>query len=373
MEDSLREIYKDIGGGGAFSGPHKIQEALKKKGIQLSLFKIKKWLQQEDSYSLFRPYRKPQNYPRIVVSGMNRLWDSDLMDMQSLAKYNNGVKYLMVCIDVFSRFVRLRPLKDKKADSCTEALESILLEGHTPKLLRTDKGQEYCSNLMKKLYKEHNIHHYTAQNTSKANYSERVIRTLKNLIFRYLEFHNTNTYIDKLQLFVKTYNHNVHSSLGMAPADVNETNQAALSWSIYWPKKEAKVLKKPSRPLKKQKSVIRYKFKIGQIVRMLSIKGAFFKESTRNMWTGELFKVKSRFKRQGLETYKLTDLDGLETIVGTFSRYELQKVDVTPDKVYKIEKILKTKKVKGKKKYLVKWLDYGKAYQSWIDEDDMEK
>ena len=380
MEDSLRDVYKKIGGAGAFSGPHKIQEALKAKGIDLSIYKIKRWLQSEDSYSLFRPYRKPQTYPRIVVSGMNRMWDSDLMDMQSLTKHNDGVKYLMVCIDVFSRFLRVRALKDKKAGSCTEALESILLDGSIPKLLRTDKGQEFKNHRMKDLYKQYNIHHYTTQNTeSKANYSERSIRTLKNLIFRYLEFNNSNRYIDKLQLFVDTYNNNVHSSLGIAPAQVNESNEAGLSWSIYWPKKESEHIKKRSTPLKKekrlnkQKSALRYKFKIGQTVRILAIKGFFFKESARTMWSGELFKVKSRFRRQGLETYKLTDLDGLETITGTFSTHELQKVDVAPDKVYKIEKILKVRKVNGKKQYYIKWADYGKAYQSWINEEDMEK
>ncbi len=42
------------------------------------------------------------------------------------------------------------------------------------------------------------------------------------------------------------------------------------------------------------------------------------------------------------------------------------------DDVYLINKILKTKTIKGRKKYLVNWLGYDEKLQEWIDEDDVK-
>jgi hypothetical protein len=79
------------------------------------IYKIKKWLQNQDDYSLQRPIRRQFKRARVVVSSFDEQLDVDLLDMQSLAKYNDNVKYLLVTIDVFSRYVRVRPLKNKTA------------------------------------------------------------------------------------------------------------------------------------------------------------------------------------------------------------------------------------------------------------------
>ena len=38
----------------------------------------------------------------------------DLMDMVDLAKQNDGVKYVLVAKDIFSRFAHCQPIKTKK-------------------------------------------------------------------------------------------------------------------------------------------------------------------------------------------------------------------------------------------------------------------
>ena len=38
----------------------------------------------------------------------------DLADMQSLSKYNKGIKYLLCTIDLFSKYAWVIPMKDKK-------------------------------------------------------------------------------------------------------------------------------------------------------------------------------------------------------------------------------------------------------------------
>ena len=68
--------------------------------------------------------------------------------------------------------------------------------------------------------------------------------------------------------------------------------------------------------------------------------------------------------------YKLIDYNA-ESITGNFYAQELQIVDMDKDNPYKIEKILKTKKVKGKKFFLVKYLHWPTIFNSWTSEADM--
>ena len=47
----------------------------------------------------------------------------DLADMQSLSKYNEGIKYLLCAIDLFSKYAWVVPIKDKKGTSIVNAFK----------------------------------------------------------------------------------------------------------------------------------------------------------------------------------------------------------------------------------------------------------
>ena len=52
---------------------------------------------------------------------MDNIWGVDLTDMQSLSKYNRGIKYLLCAIDLFSKYAWLVPLKDKRGTTIINA------------------------------------------------------------------------------------------------------------------------------------------------------------------------------------------------------------------------------------------------------------
>ena len=87
------------------------------------------------------------------------------MDMTKFANYNNGYNFILVVIDIFSKYVWLRPLKDKKGESVSKALKDVLAEGRSPNRIRTDKGQEFRSRLVDSVLKQRGILHLFAQNT----------------------------------------------------------------------------------------------------------------------------------------------------------------------------------------------------------------
>ena len=103
-------------------------------------------------------------------------------------------------------------------------------------------------------------------------------------------------------------------------------------------------------------------------VRTSKYKSTFSKGYKLN-FTEELFKIVIVF-RGDPNVYELEDLDG-EPIIGKFYVQELSVVDKKDD-IYKVEKILKRKKVKGKKTALVKWLGYDNKHNSWTPESDVQ-
>ena len=116
------------------------------------------------------------------------LWEADLAFVQDVAKENDGVNYLLVVIDVFSKYVLVRPMKNKTARSLLEAFDSVLPEGRKPEKLRTYKGTEFLNESFQQYLKKKNIHFYTANNEPKTSVVERVNRTLKSKLYRYKVF-----------------------------------------------------------------------------------------------------------------------------------------------------------------------------------------
>ena len=88
-------------------------------------------------------------------------------------------------------------------------------------------------------------------------------------------------------------------------------------------------------------------------------------------WTGELFKIDTWFRREGVPVYTILDWDG-ERVDGTFYEHELQPVTIDPTTEYRVEKILKRRVRNKRKEVLVRWLHWPKKYDSWIPEADVK-
>ena len=63
---------------------------------------------------------------RIVTKGLNNLWDSDLMDISNLARHNNGITFIGIFIDVFSRYLYAVPMKKKSTKETLKAIKEAL-------------------------------------------------------------------------------------------------------------------------------------------------------------------------------------------------------------------------------------------------------
>ena len=103
----LKDIYYKPAFSAIFLGPDKLFHFAQKDGkYNLSKYQLRKWLSSQEPYSLQRPYRTS-----IVVAGIDDQWSADLMDLVKFAKYNDGYRYILVVINVFSEYLWLSKIK----------------------------------------------------------------------------------------------------------------------------------------------------------------------------------------------------------------------------------------------------------------------
>ena len=115
--------------------------------------------------------------------------------MQTLTKYNKGIKYLLCAIDLSSKYVWVVPIKDKKGVSIVNAFQKIISEGRKPNKIWVDQGSEFYNKSFKDFLKINNIEMYSTYNEGKSVVTERFIRTLENKIFKHMAAISKNVYI----------------------------------------------------------------------------------------------------------------------------------------------------------------------------------
>src|SRR6184192_3389762 len=225
------EAYTDPSHAGSFRGLQSIRRHAKVKENA-----AREWLMGEKSYTLHKQSKTKFRRRRTVAKGINELWQADLVDLGLLSNENNSQRYLITCIDVFSKYARVEPLKNKTGSALTAAF-SKMIEGKQCKLLQTDQETVFLNASFQKLLKDRNIRHYTSENDDiKASVVERFNRTLKGAMWRYLTHTSSGRYIDVLPQLVSSYNNTHHRSINMTPSEVDEHNESLVRRRLFPPK-----------------------------------------------------------------------------------------------------------------------------------------
>ena len=144
---------------------------------------------------IIKTFKKRKGYS----SFRDDIWGADLADMQSLTKYNKGIKYLLCAIDLFSKYAWVIPIKDKKGTSIVNAFKKILSDSNRkPNKIWVDQGSEFYNKSFKDFLKINNIEMYSTYNEGKSVVAERFIRTLQNKTFKHMTAISKNVYFDVL-------------------------------------------------------------------------------------------------------------------------------------------------------------------------------
>ena len=300
---------------GSFSGINSLYKSLKKKNPTLKLSDLKKWGQSNKVYTRHFPMRKKITRNQTIVGGINDTFQMDLCDLQALQKENDGYRYLLTIIDVFSKKAYAIPLKNKTANSTLKGIEKGIKILGIPKKVHTDEGKEFFNNKVQNYFKQNSILLYKTNSENKASIIERFNRTFKEKMWRFFSLTEDFRYLEILDDLLSSYNNSYHRSIKMTPNEVKKSNSRQVYLNLYGLNNLNENIYKP-------------KFKIGDYVRISKYKKFFDKGYTAN-WSSEIFVIdKILFKSE--ITYLVSDLtEKSEQIEGVFYEKELQKVDLS--------------------------------------------
>ena len=164
-----------------------------------------------------------------------------------------------------------------------------------------DKGTEFAGEF-KKLCKAEGIQIHSTMSETKAAYAERTIRSLKNILYRYME-DNGYRYIHKMTQFVTTLNSRRNCSIDLIPKNVKNSDFLSILYS------------KPQREFRIPK------FKVGDRVRISKYD---FRKGYKPQFTKEVFEIVAISSKKP-PTYTIKDEQD-EIIRGEFYQKELIKV-----------------------------------------------
>ena len=239
MASKLSNAYVDPSQPRSFTG---INAFAKAQGI--SRAKAKGQLQQLLSYTLHKP-RRPR-FPTLLtmVFATNEQFVMDLVNLQILAKWNQGYKYLLTVIDVLSKYAWVEPLKSKSAAALVDALEKLWARlGSRQTQNVQNAGGEFYNAKVQAFFRKQGVNHFSTHGDPHGSVVERWNRTLKTKMYRYFTAKNTLKYIDVLLTLVKTYNHTVHSSIKEKPVNVTTKNEHEIWYRLYGKRNDTHVEK----------------------------------------------------------------------------------------------------------------------------------
>ena len=256
--------------------------------------KFKKFLEQNATYSLHKPVRKQFPRRRIIVYYPYQIHQMDLMDLRSLSNSNHNWNYLLVIIDLFTKKVWLSKLKTKGGVEVCDAIKGCFEKMEMPpQTVIFDEGLEFYNKHVDLLFLQYNIHYYSIKTIKKASAAERVIKTLKAIMFRYFTEKSTHRWTNLVEDMENSYNNSWHSRIKMTPNEVTWSNRKSVFKAMY-----------PN-----LNSRIKCKLKEGDKVRVALHKATFAKSYTVN-WSEKIFTISQIYQRSGVCWYKIKDANG---------------------------------------------------------------
>ena len=74
---------------------------------------------------------KVKKFRKVISYYKNNIWSMDIVQMDKFGNENNGFKYILNCIDVYSRYVWRVAMKTKNGNETTKAIEEIINKAKT--------------------------------------------------------------------------------------------------------------------------------------------------------------------------------------------------------------------------------------------------
>lgn len=140
MMDLLHKLYYDAETG--FQSKEKLYKKAKSIDKSITLKMVKKFLDEQATSQITKQVTKNKVYETIVSPAVRNNYQMDIMYLPH-PTLNKNFKYLLTCIDVFSRYAFVKPLKRKTGDEVFNAFKEMTKENGMPVNINLDEGTEF--------------------------------------------------------------------------------------------------------------------------------------------------------------------------------------------------------------------------------------
>lgn len=315
----MEQIYYNIKHPAGYGGASSLYKEVKGRH---SFKKVKNFLNKSKTYRKFKNTRGTKiKRAKLFTTSLGHIFQADLFDMQKLSQPNKGYKWILIVIDCFSRYMSTRPLKKKKGENVSEALDMIFSELRNTNrlahkvLLGTDLGGEFYNPHAEKIYKKYEIGHYALRSPKKAWFAENAGKYLTEKLYKYMYHKGTKRWYDKLEDATRAKNLRKLKSLGnMSPDTVSYNNQSEI-YDLMYSKAQSGVTK--------QKGL-----EIGQKVQITMEKLPFSK-AIRGYFSEKIYVISNRqqYPPTNVFRYTLTDTEDNVPIAGSYYEEEIYPVE----------------------------------------------
>ena len=134
---------------------------------------------------IHKPIIRNFNKTKVRLLFIDNIWGADLADMQLISKFNEVFRFLLCVIQIYSKYVWVIPLKDMKGITIINAFQKSWKESNRkPNKIRLHQDSEFYNESMKSWLEKNGIEIYSVHNEGKSVIPERLIRALKNKIYK---------------------------------------------------------------------------------------------------------------------------------------------------------------------------------------------
>jgi len=263
METELRKLYYEPKTG--FGSPSHLYKNARKAGHMVTMKEVKAFVEKQEVAQLFAPKTTKRETRHFKISDKRGVWQVDHTFMKH-KKINNNHHAIFVAINIGSRYVYAKAMKNIQEDTVIETLKEF---AKTIKLkhirgIVSDKGVEFTSHAVRDWMEENNIKHRILHPTyhylSNA-IVERYNGVLKTKLHKYMKANDTHKWIDALDDIVYNHNHSIHSATKARPKDLLKNPIKELIFRLKTENFNNK--------LRKDKRFVLSKLKLGSKIRIL--------------------------------------------------------------------------------------------------------
>lgn len=346
-EKTLHDIYY---GEKQYFGRDRLFAIMQERNIDISRRQVMTWLKKQEVHQLTSQTRRSNIIQPTTLTAPLKQLGIDLIDMQNLEHKTH--KYILTCIDLFSKKAYAVPLKNKEGKTVAVGMENIIKNiNNKISSIRSDNGSEFISAEFKKVLEKYQIKQVfsLASKPQSNGQIERFNAVIKKLIRKSLMVSGGYDWVSILPDLLDNYNNSKHKTTGKTPNSITE-------------KDYDEVAKKISSTVLKNRDTDKAKYTIGQTVR---IKMERTTKEDYN-WSKELYeiiKVNNPKNNVSAVSYQVKDKTTNEKMKDKFYNNDLLLVVVVENPInvpekYIVSALVRPSVQKGVKGYIVSWKGY---------------